>query len=190
MALYIGLAMEAVRAEEILRDLVQFKDGTAVRGFIVEQVPDGPFKMRTAAGIREYQMADLESITKETVQVEGEKSPVLHCIASAIPGLGQHLNGDHAKGFIIEGVCLASYIVAATSEKGISDQGQAVVFAYYAAMLFGLIDAPVSAIEKNERRKKALYAGKSPGAGPHLCFGLLPAPIGGRVPALTVAFGF
>lgn len=186
------ITSDTTYSEEIYRDAVHFKDGTVVRGFIAEQVPDGALKMKTAGGLVEYQMGDVENIKKETIEVESEKSPVLSGIASLIPGLGQHINGDHAKGFIIEGACVGGWLLTLTNKNGSPGAGEAGAAIYAAAVLYGLIDAPISASDKNAQRKKAMYA-----AMPDLNdlkiglrMVLLTQQVGVMTPGVMVSLGF
>lgn len=56
-------------------DVVYLKNGSVIRGIIIEQVPNKTIKLETAdKNIFVFQMDEVEKITKETVQVQNNNS--------------------------------------------------------------------------------------------------------------------
>lgn len=75
------LALMAVIAEaQTMREVVYLKDGSIVKGTIIEQIPNTSLKIQTADGsIFAYQMKDIEKITKEAY--DKPEPPTRHKIA-------------------------------------------------------------------------------------------------------------
>ena len=99
-------------AQQNMRDVVHLKNGSVIKGMIVEQVPGESIKIQTADGsVFFYRMEEIERITKEQyeVNVRRKKSVFGAFIYSSIlPGLGQHYIGDNKKGYIMNGLTLVS----------------------------------------------------------------------------------
>lgn len=62
-------------AQNNYQDVVYLKNGSVIRGIIVEQVPNKSIKIETSdKSIFVYQMDDIEKLTKEQMQVGNDKS--------------------------------------------------------------------------------------------------------------------
>jgi len=96
-------------------------------------------------------------------ETSAEKSPVTACVLSlVIPGLGQHYNGQHAKGFIQEFLFVGGFATMIVALAGglnedwtwedwsepVAVVGLSVSGASY---LWSVIDAPISASRINAR---------------------------------------
>lgn len=57
-----------------LQEVVYLKNGSVIRGIIIEQIPNSSLKIKTADGsIFAYKMADVEKIAKEAMQINQHK---------------------------------------------------------------------------------------------------------------------
>jgi len=99
-----------------------------------------------------------EETKKDTLQFKKRKSPTTAFILSLIggatfvPGLGQHYNGEHNKGFRIGAVWLAGWFIAAgTVDRDSEKTGQAIGLPLvFGAFIWSCIDAPLSANKINK----------------------------------------
>ncbi|MBI4532257.1 MAG: hypothetical protein HY709_12140 [Candidatus Latescibacteria bacterium] len=107
-------------AQEQMDDVVYLKNGSVIRGVIVEQVPGVSLKIRTRDGnIFMYQMDEIQKIAKEAsmVKLPKVKSPGLALGLSlgvgflTIDGVGQFYNGDTGKGALFLGWSLLSNLM-------------------------------------------------------------------------------
>ena len=102
------MGMTFAFAQTTLQDVVYLKNGSIIRGDIVEMVPNATVKIQTFDGsVFIYPYADVEKFAKE----EGvayipktsldKKSPWAAGIMSYfVPGMGQLYNGESRKGWI------------------------------------------------------------------------------------------
>ncbi|RMD98587.1 MAG: hypothetical protein D6814_07255, partial [Calditrichaeota bacterium] len=86
--------------------------------------------------------------------IPGEKSPVVACIRSLVPGGGQFYNGDRMKGLIQQIVFLSGIVVAMTSSEEKSTQELIGIGMISGSWLWSIIDAPLSAMKKNKSLKE------------------------------------
>ena len=107
LVLTIVLSASFTFAQTSLQDVVYLKNGSIIRGDIIEMVPSETVKIMTADGcVFIYDFADVEKFTKEKPMYYGrttidKKSPWAAGIMSYfIPGLGQFYNGEERKGWI------------------------------------------------------------------------------------------
>lgn len=102
------MGMTFAFAQTQLQDVVYLKNGSIVRGDIIEMVPDETVKIQTFDGsVFVFSYADVEKFTKEegTVSVPrtalDKKSPWAAGLMSYfVPGMGQLYNGESRKGWI------------------------------------------------------------------------------------------
>ena len=101
------MGMTFAFAQGNMQDVVYLKNGSIIRGEIIEMVPSETVKIMTADGcVFIYDFADVEKFTKEKPIHYGrttidKKSPWAAGIMSYfIPGLGQFYNGEERKGWI------------------------------------------------------------------------------------------
>lgn len=151
--------------EEALQDVVYLKNGSIIRGVIIEQIPEQSVKIRTADGsVFVYQMSEVEKITKETPvtnetpkPMKSRKEPALACVLSfLLPGLGQFYNGESGKGAIMLGASIFGVILMASaindelwSGRNSDEKGALGGMIFLGAWLWSLIDAPISASKIN-----------------------------------------
>jgi len=77
-------------AAQTFQEIVYLKNGSVIRGTIIEQVPNESLKIRTSDGsIFAYEMTDVEKITKEQV---GNRFAG-RTVANETSGFGSSLNG-------------------------------------------------------------------------------------------------
>ncbi|MFI3240371.1 MAG: hypothetical protein R3Y22_07275 [Bacteroidales bacterium] len=112
------------------QDVIYLHNGSVIKGFIIEQVPNESVKIETTEGnIFVYSMTDVQKMTKEKKVVTAvnssntqysngakidpnlsPKSPVVSGLCSfLIPGLGQFLNGNVGAGCGFLGANIALY---------------------------------------------------------------------------------
>ena len=116
LVLTIVLSASFTFAQTSLQDVVYLKNGSIIRGDIIEMVPSETVKIMTADGcVFIYDFADVEKFTKEKPMHYGKttvdkKSPWAAGIMSYfIPGLGQFYNGEERKGWIDLGTQVGGY---------------------------------------------------------------------------------
>ena len=151
-----------------LEDVVYLKNGSIIRGIIIEQVLNKSLKVQTKDGnVFVYNVADVEKITKEQAvginknsnsnyinsgqnySNANYKNPgVAFLLSFLLPGGGQYYNGELVKGIVIDALWLIS-IGAILSEE---DEGIAIGLLLSSAnSIYSWIDAPVSANRINRR---------------------------------------
>ena len=133
-------------AQQNFDDVVYLKNGSIIRGIIIEQIPNVSLKIQTKDNsVFVYNMEDVEKMTKESVQEKpsaqqdvyygSEKDPAVAALLSAlIPGVGQYYNGDVTKGVIMNALYLggwAVYFAAGYSEEWESDDYYWASYGYY-----------------------------------------------------------
>ena len=101
------MGMTFAFAQGNMQDVVYLKNGSIIRGNIIEMVPGEMVKIMTADGcVFIYDFVDVEKFTKEKPMYYGrtaikKQSPLAAGIMSYImPGLGQFYNGEERKGWI------------------------------------------------------------------------------------------
>lgn len=116
LVLTIVLSASFAFAQTSLQDVVYLKNGSIIRGDIIEMVPGETVKIMTADGcVFIYGFADVEKFTKERPMYYGrtaikKKSPLAAGVMSYfMPGLGQFYNGEERKGWIDLGTQVGGY---------------------------------------------------------------------------------
>ena len=104
------MGMTFAFAQTSLQDVVYLKNGSIIRGDIMEYTPNDTVKIMTADGsVFVYDFAQVEKFAKEqpistankNAYSVDEKSPWLSGFLSfCIPGLGQFYNGESRKGWV------------------------------------------------------------------------------------------
>ena len=147
----------ATAAAVEMRDVVYLKDGSVVKGTIVEQVPNKSLKIETADGsLFVYKFDDIEKIAKEAARVAGgQKSPFLAgALSFFVPGTGQFYNEEWGKGAIHLVVAVGgSTMLAAGGGGSVTVAGFALSVTN---LVWSVVDAPISASRINKARG---YAG-------------------------------
>lgn len=135
-------------AQQNYDDVVYLKNGSIIRGIIIEQIPNVSLKIQTKDNsVFVYNMEDVEKMTKEpsaiqstapsqqVVYVEAEKSPAVAVLLSfLLPGGGQYYNGDITKGLIMSGLYIggvALYLAAGYEDEWVEDEYYWASYGYY-----------------------------------------------------------
>ena len=112
------MSMTFAFAQTKLQDVVYLKNGSIVRGDIIEMVPDETVKVQTFDGsVFVFSYADVEKFAKEEGVIYvpqtalDKKSPWAAGILSyLIPGAGQFYNGENRKGWIDLGTQAGAFV--------------------------------------------------------------------------------
>jgi hypothetical protein len=182
----------SVNAQQQEEDVVYLKDGSILRGTIIEDIPGESLRIRTRDGnVFRISYDRIERRTKEPVQAAvqppaqqplaqpsaqvttGRKSPGLAFLLSfLITGAGQGYNGQWGKGALMFGGVVVSYAVAVGGVEDCWDWDECGQFGagLIGVIGFGLwswIDAPLSASAINRRLDAgvALELGPQPRIG-------------------------
>ena len=151
-----------------VQDVVYLKDGSIIRGTIIEQVPGESILIQTSDGNRfRYLMEEIERMTKEPQPNQGTsqatprsvKSPGTAAALSAlIVGAGQGYNGEWGKaaGFFGGAVVLGGAAIEAANSDACSREDDcaaagAYVLGWIAVAVWSIVDAHKSAKAINER---------------------------------------
>lgn len=171
-----------------MEDVVYLKNGSIIRGMILEQVPGESLKIQTRDGsVFVFQMDEVARIVKEEAFVQeaepepeelkkpigSKKEPALAFgLSFFFPGAGQFYNGEAGKGAIMLGVSMAGVMVlmiAAAEDDDFwgnsSDDTAPAMVMMPLAMIMGswiwsMIDAPISATRINRERGWAIAPDK------------------------------
>jgi hypothetical protein len=189
------LVVPAVIAQQQMDDVLYLKDGSVVRGQIIEQVPNVSIKIQTRDGsIFTHRIEDIEKVLKEPSPNAGKrKSPAMACLLSLlIPGTGQHYNGEHTKGVIQEVLFVGGIVLFINTANALfrfdfsPEQGTKLTiasFLTYGSWLWSVIDAPLSAEKINRRSQQwghmVEYEGRNHSLGFDL--GLIKRGVGAQV---------
>ena len=111
-------------AQQLHEDVVYLKNGTIVRGMIIQQIPNESITIRTKDGSQfVYRMNDVVQITREPLMRSSyiaEKNPPLALgLSCLLPGLGQFYNEQPGKGVVMLAGNLAGVVmmVAGTEDN-------------------------------------------------------------------------
>ena len=106
--------------------------------------------------------APIMEISPDTLRTENQKSPIKAFVLSLVggvtilPGLGQHYNGEHKKGYLMGAAWYSGMIILiSTLSRDTETTGQIIGFPLvYGSLLWSSIDAPISAKRINRRSKQ------------------------------------
>lgn len=133
-------------AQQNYDDVVYLKNGSIIRGIIIEQIPNISLKIQTKDNsVFVYNIEDVEKMTKEPVQEKpsaqqneyygSEKDPTTAVLLSALlPGAGQYYNDDVTKGVVMTSLYVAGwalYFAAGYSEEWYEDDYYWASYGYY-----------------------------------------------------------
>jgi TM2 domain-containing membrane protein YozV len=169
-------------AQQNYQDVVYLKNGSIIRGVIIEQVPNVSIKIETKDGnVFVYEISQVEKMTKERPVGNfsnnnnsniDEKSPTTAFFLSfLVPGLGQYYNGQATKGIIMDAVYVTGWALffgAGTTTTTNNDyyyynyNTTEITTWYYVGLgmvigssIWSMIDAPISANNINEQRRNS-----------------------------------
>ena len=95
------MGMTFAFAQSSLQDVVYLKNGSIIRGDIIEMVPDGAVKIMTSEGsVLLYDCAEVEKFAKEQARIRKKSPWVAGALSLFTPGLGQFYNGEFRKGTV------------------------------------------------------------------------------------------
>ena len=186
--LFSNLLVSTEAVSQQIEDVIYLKNGSIIRGIIIEQVPGKSIKIQTREGnLFVYQMEQIDRIMKEPqVKRVGRKSPELALGLSLgggilIDGIGQWYNGDIGKGFGFAAWSLVGQflIIAGTEDDeafgyDIDDDNSLILLGLMsriASYTIAAVDAYKSAKRKNEEGYPKLL-GRDIHSYPRLDFGL------------------
>lgn len=156
--------------QQQMEDVVYLKNGSIIRGIIVEQRPGESILIQTRDGnVFRYAMSDIDRMTREPAvarpgaqgtRAVGRKDGGLAFLLSfLVTGLGQGYNGEWSKGagqFLGQIALIAGASAAFDSEACWYDDNCGVAYAALVGVLaikvWSLVDAPLSASRINRER--------------------------------------
>jgi TM2 domain-containing membrane protein YozV len=168
------LSIFSIKAQQVYEDLVFLKNGSIIRGIIIEQIPNQSLKIQTKDGsVYTYNIADVEKMTKEEVYYNRRyrhdnynqynetnpnyKSPTAAVLFSVLmPGGGQFYNGQTGKGVLMLGVSVASWCVAAAGISSMDYEGNGASFLVYLVGLAGVAGTSIWSIADASNTARAL----------------------------------
>ncbi len=193
----IFLCVSNLWADQTAQDVVYLKNGSIIRGMIIEQIPNQHLKIQTNDGsVYVYNIDEVERIAKEPPIFRApsghKKNPTLAFVLSfvVLPGAGQIYNGEPGKG-------VAQFIVAATGAavairgSDLRDHNMALggLALFLGGSLWSWIDAPASAQKINEERGYSQT--KTPGYHlPTLSLSSLDTHTRGAAPKIEMSWRF
>ena len=154
-----------------LEDVVYLKDGSVVRGTIIDRIPGQSLRIRTAENrVLTYSVQQILKVARQAAASSGKRrrEPAsAGCLSCIIPGLVQFHNGEPEKGCFQLGMFSGGMGVAFVIVMGdlfdpdsgdSSDTSHAVFYGSLGvaafAWLWSVIDAAESAKAINERNEK------------------------------------
>ncbi len=199
------LSSPCYSADSDTQDVVYLKNGSIIRGTIIEQIPMETLKIETADGsVFVYQMSEIERITKEetapkppAVPRKSRKEPAIAFgLAFFIPSAGQIYNGEYVKCGIYWGVSVVGMVMLSASigdalfdenDDDIGALGTMGLVMILGAWGWSIIDAPLSASRIN--RENGLAIRPPPDNG--LTLKMAPISVDGhQAPGLILSWHF
>ena len=196
--LFLNLLASTEAVSQQMEDVIYLKDGSIVRGIIIEQTPGDSIKIQTREGnLFVYRVEQIDRIMKEPLVKRVErKSPGLALGLSLgggilIDGVGQWYNGDIGKGFGFAAWSLVGQILIVAGNEDnqfgydIDDDDSLILLGLMsriASYTTAAVDAYRSAKRKNEEGGYVKLLRRDIQSYPRLDFGL------GRRGKIFVAF--
>jgi len=127
--LVLFYSVPSVSAQEPMQEVVYLKNGSIIRGQVIEQIPNVSIKIQTRDGnIFVYKMEEVLKIVKEPIPeilripikaAKEEKSPGLaFALSFLMPGVGQHYNGQYIKGVIQNVLYVGGWVLVLAAGQG------------------------------------------------------------------------
>ena len=174
----IGLLTEA-EAQQFAEDVVYLKNGSVVRGIIVEQIPNETLKIRTQGGSEfVFKMSDVLKITKElpvvkppvqlppNTTINEEKDPAIALILSfLVVGAGQFYVEEYNKAYTHWLVAVGSIVLIVTAVEdnygdfdpdGDDAYGVVGILAGLTNWVVSMVTAPSQARSFNEQQRQGV----------------------------------
>ena len=162
-----------VSAQQLYEDVVYLRDGSILRGVIIEQIPDESLKIQIEGGsVMVCRMSNVQKITKElhitqTRPVSRKQPAVAFALSFFVPGAGQAYNNEMRSAITHFGIAVGSYLLLYTGihrEVSITGYPYTTGYSYTADEKFvlgalcylvnwgtSMITAPISARQINKR---------------------------------------
>ncbi len=163
VCLMILIATLQVFAQQAMEDVVHLKNGSVIRGTIIEQIPNESLKIETRDGnIFIYKMDEIAKMSKEPMMRMGggedidikKKDPILAFgLSFVITGLGQFYNEQYGKGVAQFVAVVAGCALYVTADHFGDDKSLAGLLLLEGGWLWSVIDAPISANKINQSRQ-------------------------------------
>ena len=162
MVCVLVFAVAAHASAQQYQEVVYLKNGSIIRGVIIEQIPNESLKIQTQGGsVFVFKMSEVAKIVKEpaiaqSVLRASEKDPAVALLLSfVLVGAGQLYNEEQDKAYIH---WLAAGVAIALLYMGVEDNDETV---FRAGVLLGLgnwvysmVDAATSAQKINEAKRR------------------------------------
>lgn len=169
------MGMTFAFAQSSLQDVVYLKNGSIIRGDIIEYTPNDTVKIMTTDGsVFVYDFAQVEKFAKEqsistinknAYSVEKKSPWISGFLSFCIPGLGQFYNGENRKGWVdlatslggFTGMYAGAYMVVCGTEydgapkDGMVITGTVLMLAGMGTMLANGIHSIVDAAKSSNR---------------------------------------
>ena len=169
------MGMTFAFAQSSLQDVVYLKNGSIIRGDIIEYTPNDTVKIMTTDGsVFVYDFAQVEKFAKEqsistinknAYSVEKKSPWISGFLSFCIPGLGQFYNGENRKGWVdlatslggFTGMYAGAYMVVCGAEydgapkDGMVITGTVLMLAGMGTMLANGIHSIVDAAKSSNR---------------------------------------
>lgn len=138
------------------QDVVYLKNGSIIRGVIIEQIPGDSLKIQTRGGsVFVHRMSEVLKIAKEPTMIQtalrNEKSPgAAVALSLLIPGAGQAYNEEYDKAavhFVVGVVTLAAV------RGGDDDSAGFAALIYLGNWIYSMVDGHKSAHRINAARR-------------------------------------
>ena len=155
-------------SQQTFQDVVYLKDGSVIRGTILEQIHNVSLKIQTQDGnIFIYKMEEVRKIVKEPYQkpskttIIKEKSPLTSFLLSFfIVGVGQYYNGQVLKGLTLQAGFLGGILMLGrnsdSNNSGTLNSSELLgSFIMMGSWAVSIIDAPMSSDKINETRQQS-----------------------------------
>ncbi len=164
LAALTGLGASEASAQQAMEDVVYLKDGSILRGTILEITPGKTLKIQMRDGnILTYDMDKVERMTREPAVgsqklLVYKKIPALSfALSFAIPGAGQCYNGQPGKGALLFGAAALGLVLGAAG-SGSNDLmfiPSPFILLVPVAWIWSWIDAPMTAFRINREAQSA-----------------------------------
>lgn len=173
--LILSLAAPAF-TEGVHRVHLTFPSGGEFKGLLLSEVPDRSVTVQDRTGKRYgYDLGPGVRMWKEWLNVPKERSPWMAMgLSMILPGGGQYYNDEGNLGLAIDGICVGALLFGALTASNPANDSQAAYEVSIAialgAYLFGVVQAPLSALTGNETRDEMIFGPDAQGLGAKLSF--------------------
>jgi len=168
VVLSILIVAPTLFSQQTLQDVVYFKNGSIIRGIIIEQIHNVSITIQTRDGnIFKFKMDEVLKIVKESSKKEQlkttvvkQKSPLASFLLSFfVPGIGQYYNGQILKGLALQTGFVVGilYLGRDSDSKSSANSNNSELLGSFLMMscwAISIIDAPMSSNRINENKRQ------------------------------------